>query len=97
MAIELGGNITLDGAFSQIEPASLVIVKKMAGNYAKDISTNICEFENLSLILNEGANKKEIIGEIKINGEIRSCVAADNNLFFALDKALSQLKDKSRS
>lgn len=96
MAIELGGNITLDGAFSQIEPASLVIVKKMAGNYAKDISTNICEFENLSLLLNDHTNKKEIIGEIKINGEIKSCVVVDSNLFFALDRALSELKDKSR-
>lgn len=95
MAIELGGNITLDGGFSQIEPAALVIVKKMAGNYAKDISTNICEFENLSLLLNDHSTQKEIIGGIKINGEVRSCVVSDANLFFALDRALAELKKKS--
>ena len=95
MAIELGGNITLDGAFTLIEPASLVIVKKMAGNYAKDIFTNIGEFENLYLTLNDNLSQKEVIGEIKINGETKSCVATDSNLFFALDRALSELKKKS--
>lgn len=95
MAIELGGHITLDGAFSQIEPASLVIVKKMAGNYAKDISTNICEFENLSLALNENSKLKEIVGEIKINGVIKSCIVSDSNLFFALDRVLADLKKQS--
>ena len=41
--VELGGNIQLNG-FSRLDGASMIILKKIVGNYAKKIAEkNICE------------------------------------------------------
>jgi len=94
--IELGGNITLDG-FKESEPSTLVIVKKIVGNYAKNIYTNINNFENLSVFLRESENLKEVETKLLIKDIAYSATATDTNLFFALDKSLSQLLQKVKA
>jgi hypothetical protein len=92
--IELGGNITLDGF--ELEPSTMVIVKKIVGNYAKNIYTNIADFENLNIKLNIRDSVKEIESILMINNLPVSVIATDSNLFFALDKSLSMLLKKAR-
>ncbi|MEK6974597.1 MAG: hypothetical protein AABW41_05170 [Nanoarchaeota archaeon] len=93
--IQLGGNITLDGF--ELEPSSLVIVKKIVGNYAKNIYTNITSFENLNIRLKEGSSLKEIESVLLVNNNEVSVIASDPNLFFALDKSLALLVEKAKN
>lgn len=91
--IELGGNITLDGF--ELEPSTMVIVKKIVGNYAKNIYTNITDFKNLNITLKNQDSVKEIESILTINNEPISVIAKDPNLFFALDKSLAMLVKKA--
>ncbi|MBI2671295.1 hypothetical protein HYX18_04960 [Candidatus Woesearchaeota archaeon] len=92
--IQLGGNITLDGF--ELEPSTLVIVKKIVGNYAKNIYTNISNFENLSIKLKQNHPIKEIESSLLIDNNEVSVVASDPNLFFALDRSLAMLVKKAK-
>ncbi|MBS3146233.1 hypothetical protein J4471_00900 [Candidatus Woesearchaeota archaeon] len=87
--IELGGNITLEG-FENLEPGALIIVKKVVGNYTKKISNNISNFEKILICLNKLDFNHHVQVKLQSNGEIDIQEAADSNLFFALDKALSK-------
>mgnify|MGYP001571390405 CR=1 FL=1 len=91
--IELGGNITLDGF--ELEPSTMVIVKKIVGNYAKNIYTNITDFKNLNITLKNNDSVKEIESILTINDQPISVIAKDPNLFFALDKSLAMLVKKA--
>ncbi len=97
--LELGGNIKLVG-FTDLEPAKLVVVKKLVGNYARKLSDHVSPFQELSVILKEvQAEKKQyaVSGTVIFDG--RSPItseATDHNLFFGLDKSLSQLLSGAR-
>ena len=56
--MELGGNISLEG-FDELEPGTLIVVKKMVGNYAKNIAEKT-EFEKLELTLKKEEEKYKI-------------------------------------
>lgn len=91
--IELGGNIKLSG-FNDIDHGSLVIIKKMVGNYAKNIS-NLYSFQELILYLKDRDNngyalKAELVSESKVLDAEDSA----ENLFFAINKVLSRIKEK---
>ncbi|MEK6934574.1 MAG: hypothetical protein AABW46_01720 [Nanoarchaeota archaeon] len=84
--IELGGNIKLVN-FEGLEPALLIVVKKVVGNYTKKISESLNEFKSIEVTL---VNKEN--NEIKVKVEANKSYesnAKDKNLFFALDKCLS--------
>jgi hypothetical protein len=84
--LELGGGIFLDN-FEEIEPGKLIIVKKIVGNYTKDISEKVKGFKKITVNLEEGKEYK-----IKIGIEASEKFVAEGekeNLFFALDEALS--------
>ena len=84
--IELGGNITLIN-FDEIEPALLIVIKKIVGNYTKKISESIENFKSIEVTLE---NKSENKIKVKVESDtINEAEAQDKNLFFALDKALS--------
>ncbi|MCD4760104.1 hypothetical protein K8R33_04420 [archaeon] len=89
--IELGGNINLDG-FEKIESGNLIVVKKVVGNYTKNISEKVKDFKKITISL-----KKEggflIYVKVDSENEIISEAKA-SNLFFALDKALSGILNK---
>jgi hypothetical protein len=101
--IELGGNIKLVG-FKDLEPAKLIVVKKIVGNYARKINDTVSEFQELSLHLkgihgNEetGESKFEIQGKLIMSGK-NPCNAevTDFNLFYALDKVLDRIMTEAK-
>lgn len=93
---ELGGHIELSG-FKDIEPASMIIVKKIVGNYVKNVSEKNDKFEKLSLNAKsihktEKSEKYEIRGNIIINGKSFNSEVTDRNLFVAVDTVLRKLE-----
>jgi len=94
--IELGNNIVLSG-FKEIDKSSLIVVKKLVGNYARKINNLHGEFNKLTLNLKEvhvkeKSEKFEIKGRLEFTGEIFNAEAIDMNLFFVIDKVLNRLK-----
>ena len=88
--IELGGNIKLIG-FNDLDHGSLIVVKKIAGNYAKKISEKLNSgVDELSLELKDDA-QKIITSNLKIKDKSLNSEVSDINLFYALDKALAKL------
>jgi len=86
--MELGGNISLEG-FDELEPGTLIVVKKMVGNYAKKISEKN-KFEKLELTLKKEAEKYKIEVKLIIEGKEKKEEAEDVNLFFTIDKVLGK-------
>ncbi|MEK6861929.1 MAG: hypothetical protein AABY07_08235 [Nanoarchaeota archaeon] len=96
--IELGGNIKLDG-FNSVDPPTIIVVKKMIGNYAKKISDNITQVDELLIDLKESDMENKIFRlnatltseEEKFDSEVQ-----DINLFFALDRAMQEIMKKAQ-
>lgn len=89
--VELGGNIQLSG-FKDVERASLVVVKKLVGSYARKFSDNLQNFEKLGVELSGDFNVK---ATLKITDQEFVAEAKANNLFFALDAALKDIESKA--
>ncbi len=91
--IELGGNIKLDN-FDGLDLPTLIIVKKIVGNYAKRINDQVTPFLELKLqiIKNDHELKRIELGAL-LTTDNKTCeaYASDVNLFFAIDKALSKI------
>ncbi len=93
--MQLGGNIELTG-FRELDPGSLVIIKKMVGNYARKIADQSSNFEKLSLTLKivhetEASKKFEIKAKALDNGKPSNSEVTERNVFVAVDKALKKL------
>ncbi|MBL7100760.1 MAG: hypothetical protein ISS23_02275 [Nanoarchaeota archaeon] len=92
--MKLGGNIELEG-FDNLEPAQLVVIKKIVGSSAKKIAEEIAKFDNLLITLKENEkDKATLTGKITINGNDHEAEASDKNLFFALNMILNELTTK---
>jgi hypothetical protein len=92
--MKLGGNIELEG-FDSLEPAQLIVVKKIVGSNAKKISEGIAIFDNLSITLQDNQpDKKTLTGKITVKGTDHEAEASDKNLFFALDVLFKELTAK---
>jgi len=87
--MKLGGNITLDG-FENLEPAMLVVVKKMVGIYAKRFSETLGSVDSLEVVRSENSISVRLTSKEKTFEEN----ANDNNLFVTLSKALTNLANK---
>ncbi|MBW2972257.1 hypothetical protein KY359_04445 [Candidatus Woesearchaeota archaeon] len=91
--IVLGGNIELVG-FKELDGGSMVILKKMVGNHVRKMSDMSANFEKLTVSMKKvgaGNNKFEIQAKLMDNGRPFTSEVTDFNLFFTLDKALSQI------
>lgn len=95
---ELGGNIELSG-FNTIDPGSMIILKKIIGNYAKQFSDTCANFEKLSLSVKpihahetKAPTKFEMQGKIIDNGQIYAVEHVDHNIFFVTDKVCKKIK-----
>ncbi len=91
----LGGQIELSG-FSGLDGGTMVVLKKIVGNYTRKISERFDDFEKLSLKMKkvhekEKSEKYELHGMIVINGKQYNTEITDRNLFFAVDKAFKKL------
>lgn len=93
-AMELGGNITLNG-FHELEPAKLIVVKKLTGTYVRKMQEKNKDFESLNLRLkNVHASKFEVQGKALVKGKPYNADVTDFNLFFALDKVLAKILEE---
>ena len=92
--MQLGGNISLAG-FKELEPAKMVVVKKITGNYVRKMQEKSPKFESLHLHLKEvHASKFELNAKVMVNGQSFNSEVIDFNLFFALDKALAKILEE---
>ena len=90
--MNLGGGIQLSG-FGELEPAQLVIVKKMVGNYIQKIGGDNILAINLKKVHPTEKNcKYELKGKLEQSGQIKQAEITDYNIFFALNKVLTRLK-----
>jgi len=88
-SITLGGNIELVG-FKELEPGELVVVKKVVGNYAKDMGEKNKEFEKLTLTLEKEGENFKVKALLKA-GKDFNAEETEDNLFFAMDKSLKKI------
>ena len=92
--MQLGGNISLAG-FKELEPAKMIVVKKITGNYVRKMQEKNNKFESLSLHLKAvHATKFELQVKAMVDGKPHNSEITDFNLFFALDKALGKILEE---
>tara|TARA_Y100000310_G_C20391183_1_gene672852 strand:- start:170 stop:451 length:282 start_codon:yes stop_codon:yes gene_type:complete len=85
--IELGGNIKLKG-FSEIDNPSLIIVKKIVGNYTKKLTEENRDFKELILELELAKENFKINAELHNESSSKKSNSDEQNLFFAISSAL---------
>lgn len=89
--LQLGGNIELSG-FSELDGGTMIILKKIIGNYAKRMSTKTDNFEKLVLSMKTVHNNQfEIKAHMLDNGQQFDSENIDRNLFVAVDTALKKI------
>lgn len=99
MTLELGGNIQLTG-FRDLDPATLVIVKKIVGNFVKDMSTHNSGFRGLNVTLKsvherEKSEKYEIHAHLKTD-TVYTAYVVERNLLVGLDSVLKKVAKETR-
>jgi ribosome-associated translation inhibitor RaiA len=98
--LKLGGNIVLAG-FS-LDPAEMIVVKKIVGNYAKRINEKT-EYKEIKIRLKQAQKIKSFLHSINVevytNKGILTSSTEDKNLYSglsaALEKIYSQAEHKS--
>ncbi len=88
--IELGGNITLRG-FDRIDGGSMIILKKIIGNYARTLSDNLKGFEKVNVTLRSSGETYVAMAEVISNGRSTSSEESGRNLFFCVSRALEKV------
>ncbi len=86
-ALRLGGNIELFGV-ENIDRASMVVLKKIIGTYARKFSEKGLDRLSVSFAANE--IKIEAVSQ----GNTHSSSASHSNLFFGVDQALKEIESK---
>ena len=94
--MSLGGNIELSG-FHEIDGSTMIVVKKIVGNYTKKLSERVKNFEKLKLTMKpvherEKSEVYELHANLFCGGKPYTASMADRNLFFALDKVLKKIE-----
>ena len=92
-AMKLGGGIELTG-FSGVEKAQLVVVKKIVGNCAKDMTGKAKKFEKLAVTLSQEGGNFSVHAELTDEGNQITADSSEKNLFMALNNALKGVIDK---
>ena len=96
--LQLGGNIELTG-FSELEPAVMIVVKKIVGNYAKRVSNLVENFEQLHITLkevhkSEKSQRFELHAKVLAGGQVYAAETTDINLFVTMDKVLKKVENE---
>jgi len=96
--MKLGGNIQLAG-FRDIDGASMVVLKKIIGNYVRKLSGMSKKFESLHVTMKpihetEKSEKYEIHAKLLDNGKPIVSEAVERNLFMAVDSALKKIESE---
>jgi len=87
--ISLGGNITLNG-FQNVERSKMIVLKKMIGNYVKQIQEKKTDYEKIAITL-EGENKVKV--ELTA-GTPTTAEVTQNNIFAAIDATLKKILEQ---
>ena len=93
--IKLGGSIELSG-FRSIDSSSMIVIKKIIGNYAKRITELTKKLEKLHITLKpiherEKSEKYEVHAKIIDGGKVYASEITDRNLFVAIDGVLKKI------
>jgi len=96
--LTLGGSIELSG-FQKLDRDSMIVLKKIVGNYAKKFSETSRGFQSLSLKMkpvheSEKSRRFELHAMVIDNGKNFVSEYVDNNLFFAVDKVFKKIEDQ---
>ena len=88
--MELGGNIVLEG-FDSVGSEKLIVIKKIAGSFAKRVSDEKGEYEKVIFTLEDTYKIT-----LKVVQKDKESVSEneDKNLFFALTNAIKALEAK---
>lgn len=94
--MQLGGNIELSG-FKDIDGASMVVLKKIIGNYGRRFSERSDNFESLKITMKqvhetEKIEKYEIHVQLIAGGKPVVSEIIERNLFIAVDNALKKIE-----
>ena len=97
-SMQLGGNIELSG-FRNIDGASMVILKKIIGNYGRRFSEIANNFENLKITMKpvhetEKSENYEIHAQLIAAGKPVVSEVVERNLFVAIDNALKKIESQ---
>ena len=95
MDMELGGNITLSG-FKDVDPATMIVVKKIVGNYVKGFTKTSDKFQKLTVNLKKlHEREKSEIYELKatvVTDKDYHASIDDRNLLVAIDSVLKKIE-----
>jgi ribosome-associated translation inhibitor RaiA len=87
--ISLGGNIQLNG-FQNIEGGKMIVLKKIIGNYTKQMQEKKSDYEKIVITLEGDENNAKIKAELTA-GTTFVGEDSQNNIFVALDNALKKI------
>jgi hypothetical protein len=94
--IELGGNIKLNG-FEKLDIPTLIVVKKIVGNYTKKINELNSDFAELILDLEAKDKIFSLSAKLAKKSGETTFSATEENLFFAISNTLDNiLKDSQK-
>ena len=98
--LQLGGNIEFAG-FKEIDPASMVILKKIVGNYARRFTDHCDSFEKLSLNMKkvhetESSKKFEVHGMVIDKGKTFTSEVTERNVFVVVDTVLKKIESEMK-
>lgn len=93
--LKLGGNIELSG-FSDLDRSTMIVLKKIIGNYARRMGRKTDNFETLVLTMKKIHNNQfEIKAKLSDNGKQFNSNIVERNLFVAVDNALKKIMNES--
>jgi len=95
--LKLGGNIVLVG-FS-LDPAEMIIVKKIVGHYAKRISEQI-EYSEIKITLKQSQKQQAFLHELSVkvttNKDSLHANKQDKNIYSGLSDALEAIYNQAQ-
>ena len=97
-SMQLGGNIELSG-FRNLDGASMVVLKKIVGNYGRRFSELVANFESLKITMKpvhetQKSENYEIHAHLIAAGKTVASEAIERNLFVAIDNALKRIESQ---
>lgn len=88
----LGGNIELTG-FRDLDGGSMIVLKKIIGNYARKFSDTFGS-EKMSLRIANGAGVYALTGTVLCKGQNITVDHSDKNVFFLVDAVLKRIEQE---
>ncbi|HLD88963.1 MAG TPA: hypothetical protein VI894_02030 [Candidatus Nanoarchaeia archaeon] len=89
--VELGGNIVLSG-FQDMDGGTMIILKKIIGNYARKFSDATQNFEKLIVSLNPQNSEYFVDVQLMHDGSSITSQFSDKNIFFAIDNVMKKIE-----